>query len=420
MNFKREKTNDFYLHDTVIENIFLMEYMPGADSEALKVYLTALMYANTSEMSNILIARHLGIAEEDVLRAWNYWEGCGVIRKIYNDPEDRFHYTVQFLNMKDRLYGSAGEIAESSKKSMSGLPEDMDDHLLKELFESVQQITGRMFEGSEAQKIVSWIYDDKLSPQLILYAYQYSMKRGKNNFKYISKVLENWIGEGLFTVEAVKESLSENDERYHRYKRVMKALGFHRSATEAEQHKIDSWFDSMGFGMDKVLEACAKTSGISNPNINYVNSILSGWATGTVKPTGTVSQKSGKSGIMAQVRKQYEDTRKKYAAELEAHRKELYSRLPHMRELESEERKTLQSLSRLALSGGYAGRNSAADLKSRMNVLTEEKLRTLRELGYPEDYLERKYDCNICKDTGVLDNGERCRCFNEKLKQFLE
>ena len=190
-----------------------MEYMPGADSEALKVYLTALMYANTSEMSNILIARHLGIAEEDVLRAWNYWEGCGVIRKIYNDPEDRFHYTVQFLNMKDRLYGSAGEIAESSKKSMSGLPEDMDDRLLKELFESVQQITGRMFEGSEARKIVSWIYDDKLSPQLILYAYQYSMKRGKNNFKYISRVLENWIGEGLFTVEAVKESLSENDER---------------------------------------------------------------------------------------------------------------------------------------------------------------------------------------------------------------
>ena len=420
MNFKREKTYNPYLHDTIIENIFLMEYMPIADGEHIKVYLTALMYTDTSEMSNSLIAKHLGISEEDVLRAWNYWESCGVIRKIYKDPEDRFHYTVQFLNMKDRIYGNSEELSEISKKYETVLPDEMDDRLLKGLFEEIQQIADRIFEGNEAQKIISWIYDDKLQPQLIVFAYKYSKKRGKSSFKYTSRVLENWIRDGLYTVEAVKESLSENDERYHRYKRIMKALGFHRGATEFEQQTIDSWFDNLGFGMDKVLEACARTSGISNPNINYVNSILSGWAKGSVKSTSGTSQKSGNGSIMAQVRNKYEETRKKHTAELENHRKEVYGKAPHMRELESEERKTLQSLSKAALSGGYAGRDSATDLRTRIEALAEEKNRILKDLGYPEHYLERKYDCKICKDTGILDNGERCRCFNEKLKQFLK
>ena len=73
MNFKRERIKELYLKDTPIENFFIAEYMVDANGDFIKVYLTALMYADTDEMSNSLIARHLGMTEEDVLRAWNYW-----------------------------------------------------------------------------------------------------------------------------------------------------------------------------------------------------------------------------------------------------------------------------------------------------------------------------------------------------------
>ena len=219
MNFKRENTKDLYLHDTLVENIFLMEYMPGADGEAIKVYFTALMYANDPEMSNTLIARHLGITEEDVLRAWNYWEHCGIVRKIYHDPSDRFHYTVKFLNIKDRLYGGVFDITEQGSDKTDSLPEEMDDRMVKEIFDVIQQLIGRMFEGSEARKIISWIYDDRIEPELIVYAYKYSLKRDKNNFKYVSAVLGGWVGDGLYTVEEVKAHLSETNERYHKYKK---------------------------------------------------------------------------------------------------------------------------------------------------------------------------------------------------------
>ena len=40
---------------------------------------------------------------------------------------------------------------------------------------------------------------------------------------------------------------------------------------------MDTWFEEMEFSLDKVLEACSKTTGIANPNINYVNKVLVNW-----------------------------------------------------------------------------------------------------------------------------------------------
>ncbi len=34
---------------------------------------------------------------------------------------------------------------------------------------------------------------------------------------------------------------------------------------------------------------------------------------------------------------------------------------------------------------------------------------------FPEDYLDPIYKCKICRDTGSLDNGERCECFKKRL-----
>ena len=45
MGFIKEKTRDYFLLDTSVENIFINEYMAGAPGDFVKVYLFALMYA---------------------------------------------------------------------------------------------------------------------------------------------------------------------------------------------------------------------------------------------------------------------------------------------------------------------------------------------------------------------------------------
>ena len=105
MSFKREKIQNYYLHDTPVENVFINEYLIDAPGDYVKVYLFALMYAELRmTMNNDSIAKQLAMEGEDVLKAWSYWEAKGVIRRHFSDPEDRFHYKVEFANLKEQIY----------------------------------------------------------------------------------------------------------------------------------------------------------------------------------------------------------------------------------------------------------------------------------------------------------------------------
>ncbi len=424
MNFRREKMKNLYLGDTQVENIFLTEYMPQAEGDFVKVYLTALLYAGDEKMSNALIAKHLGMAEEDVLRAWNYWENCGVITKR-GSAEDRFHYAVEFNCLKERLFMPPGESGASSgsENVPDSLSERMNDEVLKRTFDTIEEITGRMLESREASAVVSWICDEGLSPDLICFAYRFcSEKRGNSRFPYVSSIIRDWEKENIRTTEDAKKHLEDTDLRHNQYRRVMRALGFHRNPTEKEQDIIDSWLDQMGFDTGKILEACAKTSGISNPNINYVNSILLNWSGKDTKTVRNGSDAGGtaKGGNPAvKVKKLYEELRRKKESELDERRRFVYQSIPRIKEIDAELRRSNLEISRLALHGGGDNGTERVRLDRKITELSGEKAYLLTEHDLPYDYLEMQYECRFCRDTGVLNSGEQCRCYSEKLKQFV-
>lgn len=423
MNFKREKTKDLYLKDTQVENVFIAEYMVDAEGIFVKVYLLALMYADTDEMSNSLIARHLGITEEDVLRAWNYWEEHGVIKKHYQDPHDKFHYAVEFLNLKQRIYGVAQE-EEQHNTDNSSYGHEMDDDELRDVITYVEDIAERLLEGREAEALVSWIYEDGLEPGLVKFAYRYCVeKRKQNRFAYVSAVVREWKKEGIFTLKDAEKYLDDTELRRNQYKRIMQSMGFYRNPTEAEQTMIDMWFDKMGFSMEKVLEACSRTTGIGNPNFNYLNGILTNWYKESEQSNADKKPSAGKpagaKNAVALVNRLYEDIRRRNEATREERRKAIFASIPRIEEIESDLRRTSMDMSRAAFKGGSSGGLTADALKKRINDLEAEEAYLLTENGFPPDYLELQYECKKCSDTGILDNGERCSCFSEKLKQFV-
>ena len=396
MNFKRERIKELYLKDTPIENFFIAEYMVDANGDFIKVYLTALMYADTDEMSNSLIARHLGMTEEDVLRAWNYWEEKGVIRKLYMDPHDKFHYTVEFLNLKERLYGAPQETEAADGDAANGMTAEMDDNVLRDVITYIEDTTGRLMEGREPEAVVSWLYEDGLEPELIKFAYRYcTEKRGQNRFSYVSAVVREWIKAGIFKLSDAEKYLDDTELRRNQYKRIMQALGFYRNPTEAEQAMIDKWFDVMGFDMDKVLEACNRTTGIGNPNFNYLNGILTNWYTeanggeAAKKQKQTMPAKAvGAKNAVALVNRLYEDIRRKNETIRNDRRKAVFESVPRIEEIESDMRRTSMDLSKAAFNGGRSGGISADALKQRIKDLEAEEAYLLTENGFPYNYLE--------------------------------
>ena len=44
----------------------------------------------------------------------------------------------------------------------------------------------------------------------------------------------------------------------------------------------------------------------------------------------------------------------------------------------------------------------------------------LTENRVPVDYMEVRYKCPLCKDTGMTDEGIRCQCYIEREKEAAQ
>ncbi len=415
MSFKREKTNDYFLLDTGVENIFINEHMASAPGDFVKVYLLALMYANLElDITNEEIARHLSMEHEDVLKAWTYWEKIGAVRKIKKNPEDKFNYDVEFVMLKEQLYGKNNRKTYTADQNTHSL---MADKEIKDMFAAIEKLTGRVISGTELMEVLSWINDFGATPEIIVYGYSYCMQKKKKDIKYIAAVIKAWAAEGLRDVISVEKYLSENEKKQYLYKRVFQALGFSRNATEEERRIMDTWFETMEFSLDKVLMACSKTSGITNPNINYVNKVLVNWFE-EQKPGGAGSGSNGGNELTSsEILRYYEILRQQEEAAAEERRRAVYDAVPRIKEIEDEIINLSSEMSKIIISDRVDRQSAMEKLKSKMDSMNTEKAFLLTDNGFELDHMDVKYRCPECRDTGKLETGEKCQCFAEVTRE---
>lgn len=59
--------------------------------------------------------------------------------------------------------------------------------------------------------------------------------------------------------------------------------------------------------------------------------------------------------------------------------------------------------------------NENASVDKQINAMRSAVRNLLLSSDFPADYLDPIYTCNLCRDTGFLDNGERCSCFKNRV-----
>ena len=117
-----------------------------------------------------------------------------------------------------------------------------------------------------------------------------------------------------------------------------------------------------------------------------------------------------------EINRLYEDRRLSNFHIHEQRKKEIYNKIPRVRELEQEIAHNSISLGKkLIITDQPSVRE---EYKNRNAILLAEKQKLLSENGYPADYLEPVYHCKHCKDTGYIGQ-ERCHCFQQALIQLL-
>ena len=108
------------------------------------------------------------------------------------------------------------------------------------------------------------------------------------------------------------------------------------------------------------------------------------------------------------------ESRRKAAEEsLEERKAEAYSKIPKLLEIQNR----IAALGAQAVSAISKGAEAPAFIESLAKeslAAQQERRELLKAAGFPEDYLEVHYTCDICSDTGIKEDGI-CTCQREML-----
>lgn len=402
MAFKNSNVKDTYLLTTEVENLYINESMIDAPSDYVKVYLYSLYASNYNKDATIhTISSILKMDISEIDKALTYWEELGLLKKISNG-NDRYDYDIMFVSQRDLLYGNVVE----QKIEVN----ELIDLSLKDIFDFLEAKLRRPLSSKEVEEVKDWKLELKQNKDVIVKAIEYCIENGKENVNYMSKVLLTWTKLNLKTVEEIEEHIISVSERQNDYKKILKSLGLNRYATDMEKELIDNWFDNLGFNMERIMEACSKTISTSNPNLKYVNKILENWAEDARIYNRDVNKKVTVS--VKTVNEYLAYLREKASLERENRKKEVYNKVPKIAELDIE----ITSLQREVTSKILKGVD-VSGLKKRIDDNQSLRAALLTENNYPIDYLDIKYTCEKCKDTGIDENGIRCSCFNGRFDE---
>ncbi|WP_425448751.1 ATP-binding protein [Dethiothermospora halolimnae] len=113
--------------------------------------------------------------------------------------------------------------------------------------------------------------------------------------------------------------------------------------------------------------------------------------------------------------KEYEKKRDRAIGDQEKRKKEVYSKVPEIKEIDKTITNTGLLISKELLKNPDNYEDKLKEIKDKMEVLKRKKAILMTENNIPLEYLDINYTCNQCKDTGFLENGKKCNCLKQSL-----
>lgn len=112
------------------------------------------------------------------------------------------------------------------------------------------------------------------------------------------------------------------------------------------------------------------------------------------------------------------EKRRRYALDaLEERKSRAYAAIPELHDIQSKIAACgAQVIGAFAKGSGSEGRAFVESLAKQSLSAQEKRKELLKKAGFPEDYLQPRFTCSICEDTGVTENGI-CDCQRKLLTE---
>ncbi|MCR4793518.1 MAG: DnaD domain protein [Lachnospiraceae bacterium] len=315
---------DSYINATILSNRFIDEYMTDANDAQLKVYLylVRMMSANLST-SVTDIADRFNYTEKDVLRAFKYWKGKGILDLDMDEtgnltgvhlknlckcesvgPSVEETHRPQLLITPQTIVSSLGkqtvfeesEVAKAEETvpakpaySAKKVREFKESHAASDngidIFYLAEEYRKKPLSQSDVNTIIYIVDELGFDEEMFDHLLQTCASRDKCDFRYIEKVAISWKEKGVKTPEEADRLGGRYDKKVYEIMRQLGKTG--NSPTDREVTYITKWTDEYGFSDELIMEACGRTvMAVDKNRFQYADSILKSWkenGVGTLK-----------------------------------------------------------------------------------------------------------------------------------------
>ncbi len=226
-----------------LENGFILEYLPQASGDAVKVYLYGLyLCANPQQNSDLKdIASALSLSEETVMDCFTFWEEFGLVTVLSKEP-----LSVKYLPVRAAAYTKPRKYkAEKYTDFTKGVQALLPDRMIS---------TG---EYTEYFNIIE-VYGIKPEAMLMIIKYCTDKKGGDVSYRYVAKVAKDFGTRGITTVEKVEKELSSYILRTSEIEKILSALSVKRAPDIEDLNYYKKWTNELSFDSENVVFA-AKT-----------------------------------------------------------------------------------------------------------------------------------------------------------------
>ena len=267
--FIKAAADGFKFDVTPVENLFIIEYMPKAPAEYVKVYLYALFQSKNpavAEQSLELFGAALGMDTETVVNAVKYWQRLGLMAPVDGDAS---RFAMQ--NVRDAMLNPDNTVKARSL------------YRYAEFNAKLDAVTkGHSFTPAEYAAIYDFLDGFGFTEDGVLAVAEHVFHQGGAKKNFVTRMatqVHALKAKGCTDGNSVRAQLEQFDLVNSPSRQVTARLGLLRLPTMDEHLMYKKWTEEWGFEPEAVLAACGELTKIREPNFNYLDKVLENYRT---------------------------------------------------------------------------------------------------------------------------------------------
>lgn len=228
---------------TNIENLFITEYLPVAEGDAVKVYLYGLFLCQHPECDQSVseIATSLKMQEKAIIDCFLFWEEFGLLSIVSKEPLSvQYHPIRSSAGSKPRKY-KAEKYSDFTKGLQALVP-------------------NRMISTSEYAEYFMIMETYFIKPEAMLMIVKYCIDRKGSDisYRYISKVAKDFGNRSINTADKVEKELSSYIAQTGILEKILRALSLRRQPDIEDANYLKKWMGELSFDSDNIIFAASK------------------------------------------------------------------------------------------------------------------------------------------------------------------